>query len=256
MTSQSPLWLHIVFLLFVAVSVYAQTLTGFAQSLILLGLIGATSLAPLPDAVNAATVLGFFNAWTYVYLRRPVRLERSMWPTIAGSAIGIVAGTFIMVWLAGASYQVLRLLLGVSVIVCSGLLWFAAKPLQTLSSPSTFALVGSVSGVMAGMFSTPGPPLVYLLYRQPLEQSRIQESLLLIFGIGAVLRLLVVIPSGHFSLQSLYLALEALPVVFLVTFLTVRYPPPLPRHVLKALVCMLLVITGVGMVIGALTAMR
>lgn len=256
MISQSPFWVHLFFLLFVAIAVYAQTLTGFAQSLILLGLIGATNLIPLPDAVNAATVLGFFNAWTFVYLRRPVRLERSMWPTIAGSAIGIVAGTIIMAWLAGASYQVLRLLLGISVVVCSGLLWFAAKPLQTLSSPSTFAAVGGISGIMSGMFSTPGPPLVYLLYRQPLEPSKIQESLLLIFGIGSILRLLVVVPSGQFSLHSLQLALEALPVVVLVTFLTVRHPPPLPRHVLKAMVCILLVMTGVGMVAGALIAMR
>jgi len=255
MTFQYPLWIHAVFLLFVALSAYAQTVTGFAQSLILLGLIGATSLLPLPDAINAATVISVINAWTYIYLRRPVHMERALRPTIAGSAVGIVAGVALMAWLAGTSYQLLRLLLGISVIVCAGLLWFTARPLQKLSPPSTFAAVGGISGIMAGMFSTAGPPLVYLLYRQPLEQSKIQESLMLIFGIGSLLRLLIVVPTGQFSLASLQLAMEALPVVVLVTFLTVRYPPSLPRNVLKAIVCVLLVMTGVGMVGGAVTAL-
>ena len=87
---------------------------------------------------------------------------------------------------------------------------------------------GGIAGIMGGMFSTPGPPLVYLLYRQPLAQARIQESLLLIFGMTSALRLFVVIPSGDFSLASLRLALEALPVVVLVTWLTVRHPTPIP----------------------------
>lgn len=256
MTFEYPLWIHAVFLLFVAIAVYAHTVTGFAQSLILLGLIGATGLFPLPDAVNAATVQGLFNAWTFAYLRRPVRLEPALRPMLAGSAIGIVAGVAIMAWIAGASYQLLRLLLGISVIVCAGLLWFAARPLPRLSPPSAFAAAGGISGIMTGLFSTPGPPLVYLLYRQPMELSRIQESLVLIFGIGAILRLLIVVPTGQFSMVALQLALESMPVVVLVTFLTVRYPPSLPRPVLKSIVCVLLVMTGVGMVGGAVTALR
>ena len=47
---------HTAFLLFVSLSIFAQTLTGFAQSLILLGLIGATGILPLTDAINASTI--------------------------------------------------------------------------------------------------------------------------------------------------------------------------------------------------------
>lgn len=248
----SPLAIHATFLLFVALSVFAQTLTGFAQSLILLGLIGATAILPLPDAINTATVLACINAWTYVYLRRPVRLEPVLWPAIGGGAAGIFLGTFLMAWLAGAAYELLRLLLGISVVVCAGLLWSAAKPLPRLSSPATFAGIGGIAGIMGGMFSTPGPPLVYILYRQPLTQARIHESLLLIFGFTSLLRLLIVVPSGHFSMLSLQLALEALPVAVLVTYVTVRHPPALPARLLKALVCVLLVATGLGMVGAAL----
>ena len=240
----SSLDIHITFLFFVALSVFAQTLTGFAQSLILLGLIGATGILPLPDAINAATVLSCINAWTYAYLRRPVRIEPVLRPAIAASAVGVVLGTFLMTWLAGAAYEVLRLLLGISVVACAGL--------PRLSSPAAFAGFGGIAGIMGGLFSTSGPPLVYLLYRQPLAQARIQESLLLIFGFTSLLRLLIVVPLGHFSMLSLQLALEALPIAVLVTFLTVRHPPALPARLLKVIVCLLLVATGLGMVGGAL----
>jgi hypothetical protein len=248
----SPLEIHIVFLLFVALSVFAQTVTGFAQSLILLGLIGATGIVPLPDAINAASVLICINTWTYAYLRRPVRIKPVLWPAIWASAAGVFLGTFLMTWLAGTAYEMLRLLLGISIVVCAGLLWSVARPLPRLSSPATFAGFGGIAGIMGGLFSTSGPPLVYLLYRQPLAQARIQESLLLIFGFNSLLRLLIVVPSGHFSMLSLQLALEALPIAVLVTFLTVRHPPPLSARLLKAIVCVLLVATGLAMVGGAL----
>ena len=48
--------LALLFLAFVAGAVYAQAITGFALALILLGLIGATDLIPLTDAVAATSV--------------------------------------------------------------------------------------------------------------------------------------------------------------------------------------------------------
>ena len=256
MAIQSIVWVHVAFVLFVVISAYAQTLTGFAQSLILLGLVGMTDIVPLPDAVNAATVLGFFNAWTMLYWRWPVRFEPVLWPAVAASAAGIVAGAFLLTWLAGTAYEALRFILGLGIVGCALLLWSKATPLPAISPPTTFAAVGGLSGLMAGMFSTPGPPMVYLMYRQPLAHARIQESLLLIFGIGSILRLSVVVPSGHFSLQSFQLAAEALPAVILVTTFASRRPPPLSPRRLRAIVCGLLVGTGAGMLVSAILALR
>ena len=208
---------HAAFLAFVAAGVYAQALTGFALTLILLGLIGATNLVPLTDAVNASTIISFSTAWTFLYRRRALRVEGLLIPTLVASAAGIVAGALLLGWLAGTAYELLRLVLGTSIAACALSLWRTAQPLPSLSSPAVYALTGGISGLMAGMFSAPGPALVYLLYRQPMPLARIQESLLLIFGLGTTLRLLVVVPSGQFSLLSLQLALEALPVVFIVT---------------------------------------
>jgi hypothetical protein len=227
-------WIHGTFLVFVAGAVYAQALTGFALALILLGLVGATNLVPLTDAANASTVIAFCSAWTFLYRRRALRVERILVPTLVASAAGIVVGALLLGWLAGAAYQVLRLLLGASIVACAISLWRAAHPLPSLSPPSVYALTGGISGLLAGMFSSPGPPLVYLLYRQPKPLAWIQQSLMVIFGLGTALRLLVVVPSGQFSLLSLQLAAEAVPVVLIVTSYAARRTPPLSPKLFRA----------------------
>jgi uncharacterized membrane protein YfcA len=252
----AQLWTHAVFLVIVAGAVYAQAVTGFALALILLGLIGATNLVPLTDAVNATTVIGLSTAWTFLWRRRALHVERMIVPTLAASAVGIVAGALILTWLADTAYQVLRLILGISILACALSLWRTVHALPALSSAAVFAVTGGIAGLMAGMFAAPGPPLVYLLYRQPLSFARIQNSLMVIFGLGTALRLLIVVPSGQFSLLSLQLAAEALPVVFVVASYAARRPPPLSPRLLKALICALLIATGLSMGISALLAMH
>jgi hypothetical protein len=253
---EGQLGIHAAFLVFVAGAVYAQAVTGFALALILLGVIGATNLVPLPDAVNATTVLGFCTAWIFLYRRRALRIEKAIVPTLVTSSIGIVVGALLLVWLAGTAYQLLRLLLGASIVACALSLWRAVKPLPAMSSPTVFALTGGIAGLLAGMFSASGPPLVYLLYRQPMPIMWIREQLMVIFGLGTALRLLIIVPSGQFSLLSLQLAVEALPVVFVVTTYAARHPPPLSPKLLRGLVCGLLITTGLTMGIGAFLAMR
>jgi uncharacterized protein len=247
---------HATFLLFVAGAVYAQALTGFALALILLGLVGATDLLPLPHAVNASTLTGFCTAWMFLYRRRSLHVERVLVPTLAASAVGVLAGALLLGWLAGSAYQVLRLLLGLCIVACALSLWRAAQPLPALSPPRAFALTGGLAGLLGGMFSAGGPPLVYLLYRQPKPAGWAREQLMVFFAFSTTVRLLTVVVSGQLSLFDLQLAAEALPVVFLMTFLAVRYPLPLSPALFKALICALLIATGVSMGVGAALALR
>jgi uncharacterized protein len=246
---------HLMFLMFVAFAAYAQNVTGFALALILLGLIGATDLVPLSDAVNAVTVISLTNAGAFLYRRWPVRFERSLWPAVVSSIPGAIAGTILMTWLATAAYEALRLLLGLSIVLCAVLLWRAGTPLKTVSSRHAFVLAGGMSGLLAGMFAAAGPPLVYLMYRQPLAHTRVQESLIFFFGIASLLRLALTVPAGTFSMHAVTLTAEAIPVVLVVTVMAARRPPPLSERPLKAVVCLLLILTGAGLVGAALSAM-
>jgi uncharacterized membrane protein YfcA len=248
------MWTHLLFLLFVTLAAYAQNLTGFALALILLGLVGATDLVPLPDAVNAITVMTVTNSCAFLYRRWPVRVEQSLWPAVASSIPGTIAGMLLVAWLASAAYEVLRLLLGLCIISCALLLWRAAKPLKTISSRGAFVLAGGISGLLGGMFSASGPPIVYLMYRQPLSHAHIQESLILFFGVGSLLRLSIVLLAGKFSMHAVGLAAEAALVVFVVTAFAAGRLPPLSPRLLKVIVCLLLVATGGGMIAAALAA--
>jgi len=247
---------HVTFLIFVAGAVYAQALTVFALALILLGLVGATNVVPLTDAVNATTIIGFCTAWLFLYRNRALRIEKVLVPTVIASAGGVVVGALLLVWLAGAAYQLLRLVLGASIVACALSLWRAAQPLPAMSSARTFAITGGIAGIMGGMFSAGGPPLVYLLYRQPKPLAWIRQSLMVFFGFSTSLRLFIVVPSGQFSLFALQLAAEALPVVFLMTYFAVRHPLPLSPKLFRGLICVLLITTGLSMGISAFLAMR
>lgn len=248
-TLSANLTSHLLFVLFVAFSVYVQNLTGFALSLMLLGLVGLTHLFPLPDVVNAMSFLVVMNAATFLYRRRPICVESAMKAAVLASMAGSFLGMGILTYLAANAVHLLRTLLGLIVIGCALLLWRMAKPHVKTSPPRIFAAVGVLSGVLGGMFSTSGPPLVYLVYRQPWPLERIQESLIFAFGVGALLRLSVMGLAGQISAQSLLLAAEAVPVVLLVTLLTANRKPPVSREMLRQIVCVLLIGAGAGMLI-------
>lgn len=241
----------VLFLLFVALAVYIQNLTGFALALVLLGLVGATQVFPLPDVVNVVSVIGIVNAVLFLRARGALRLDRLMWPTLAASMVGTVLGVASLAWIMGNAYEALRLLLGVSVILCAWLLWRQARPLKRPSSRTAFFSVGLVSGLMGGLFAAAGPPLVYHVYRQPWPLERMRESLVFIFGAGALLRLAIVIPTTGFSAVSVTLSALAVPVVALMTLLTARRRPPFSPRLMKWLVCSLLVVTGATMIHAA-----
>jgi uncharacterized membrane protein YfcA len=207
-----------------ALATWAQNLTGFAFALILLGLAGAFDLAPLADAADAAMLLTLLNAALRLG-RQPLSPQwRLVRPTLAASLAGVAVGVALLSWLGGHAVQALRALLGLVILGCAAMLLLRSTPRPALSGPRGFALAGAISGVMGGLFSSPGPPLVYHLYRQPLERQVVQQCLLLVFAANAVLRCLLVVGAGRMSMHAVALAACAAPVVWGVTCWQGRCP--------------------------------
>lgn len=244
------------FLLCVVLATGAQAMTGFAFALILLGLAGVLQLAPLPDVANVATVLSLANA--AVALRHHGRrIDRTMLRhTVLGSVVGVALGVALLGWLSANVVLVLRLLLGLTVIACAIVVLLQAHALQARSGSASFWFYGLLSGVLGGLFSASGPPLVYHYYRQPLALEALRGTLVAALAASSGIRLLLVVPTGAFSLHALQLSLLAAPLVVLVTWLLHRYPPGWSRQSVLKLVCALLLATGGGLIAPVLSAWR
>lgn len=245
-------WQIALFLLCVALATCAQSLSGFAFSLILLGLAGLLELAPLADLANVAAVLTLANA--LVALRRSGRTldVPAFRDTALGSAVGILAGVLLVGWLSANVTLVLRVLLGLTVLACAIVVLLQAAALRERSSAASFRNWGVISGLLTGLFSTGGPPLVYHLYRQPMPLRTVRDTLVATLAASSLMRLAMVLGTGQFSANALKLCLLAAPLVFALSWWLERHPPGWSRPTMLKLVCALLLLTGVGLLVPAL----
>ena len=256
-----PAWLGsdpasvLVFMACVALAVYAQNLTGFAFGLILLGLVSVLHVASVSDAANAAMVLTLINAITFFRARPGVVPWKLMRPTMWGSALGVGIGVLLLGWLNSGAVTWLRALLGVSIIGCAVILLLQSRPRAEPSSTASFVCIGGVSGVLGGLFSSSGPPLVFHMYRQPLDRDQVRRGLLLAFAFNALVRLVLVLASGQFSQRSVLLCACAMPVVYLVTRFHHRLPHEMNPRTLQRVVATLLGVTGAVLVATALSTL-
>ncbi len=243
---------YLLFQFFVVLAAFSQNLTGFAFGLILLGLVGAFGVLPITDAANVASVLSLANAWVFCRHNR-IKLHWDLLrPMLESSSVGVVAGVILLTWLGANMVSTLSLLLGVAIIGCSILLLVHKTPRTTPSGKASTYFFGGIAGVLGGLFSTSGPPIVYHLYRQPLDRMVVRQCLMLMFAANALLRLILVVGSGNFSWNSLWLALTAVPAVAAVSWLQAKYPPPLSRRMVEWMVCALLLLSGASLIVSAL----
>jgi hypothetical protein len=248
-------WQTAGFLACVALATCAQSVTGFALALILLGLTSLFDIAPLPEVANAATVLSLANA---AIALRGVRgsLDRAIWrTTVSGSVAGYAIGVALLAWLNANVVMVLRLLLGIVVITCAVVVLRRTQPLAARSSRASFRAFGVLSGVLGGLFSASGPPVVYQFYRQPLDLDTVRDTLVATLAAGSLIRLAMVVPAGQFGARSLLLSALSVPVATGLTWWLRRHPPSWPRAAVLKIVCALLLVTGIGLVVPAVQAL-
>ena len=242
---------HLLFLACVALATYAQTMTGFAFGLVLLGLSGVFQLASVSEVANVVSVLSLVNAAVTLARAKPQVNWRLLAPALGSSLAGVVAGVFALAWIGGSMAVALQLLLGVTIMACAVLLVARAEPLPRLSSRGSFVFFGSVSGLLGGLFSSAGPPMVYHLYRQPLPLASIRNNLLILFSFNAMARLGLVTSQGQFQASSFWLSAQALPLVIAVTWAARRYGSAGSMKTIRRMVFVLLLAAGAGLVVPA-----
>jgi uncharacterized protein len=235
------------FLVLAGAAAYAQTLTGFAFGLITMGGVGLTGLLSLPDAAMIVSVLTLVNATQMLMKGWRDVAWREFVIVMAASIPMLFVGYWLLEWLAGTRADLLRLILGLVIIVSSLQLARKLEPLAKQSSDGSFLFFGAIAGVMGGMFSTAGPPLVYHFYRQPMPLVKIRETLVTVFALNAVFRIGLVIASGDLPAASTLSGLLAIPAIMGATYAARRWPPPISPATMRRIVFVLLFLSGVSL---------
>lgn len=243
------------FLVLTGFAAYVQTLTGFAFGLLTMGGIGLTGLMPLPDAAVLVSVLTLTNAAQMLLKGWRDVAWRSLGLVMLGSLPAVAAGFVLLHWLSGSRADLLRLVLGAVIIGSCLQLALDRAGSRRDSPPASFVVFGALAGLMGGLFSTSGPPVVYHLHRQPWTAARIRETLVSIFVLNATLRLVLVAVSPDRPSAGTLWGLAAIPVVSLATHAARRWPPPISTSTLRRVVLVLLFLSGVSLAAPAMVHM-
>lgn len=241
--------LNVAVLACIGLAATIQNLTGFAFGLVFLGLVSGLGLLPMGEAANTITLITILQS--FIYLRQNhVHLSwKSLWPLLGPMQLGIGLGVLALTLWSANSVNLLRPVLGLVIMGAAlSFAWPGAR--RTTPSPAwVMACTAALAGTLGGLFSTSGPPLVYLLYRQPWPLERIKASLTLLFGISQVVRLALLGATGQFTVASIPWAVAAFPLLLMVGALHARWGTGLPRKALERLVALLLLLAGLALVL-------
>ena len=169
--------------------------------------------------------------------------------------IGIIPTAVLGVWLlqllGGDRVAILKLLLGATLIISCLLLAFKPSVQQQTSRGVIFWLAGSAAGIIGGLFGAFGPPLIFVMYRQPMDLARIRITLQTIFLVTALYRMSLVTVQGQLSVDALTLTAIAFPVVVVVTLLSRKHRLPLQNKSQLRLTYILLTMMGCALVLDS-----
>ena len=240
------------FIALAALAAYVQTITGFAFGLILMAGVALLDVMSLPDAAAVVSALTLVNAATMLTRGWRHIAWREWRLCVVSSVPTIFVGVAMLNWLAAGHIDLLRLILAAVIALASLSVLKSPRPEASPPRGWTYALAGVVSGLMSGLFSAGGPPLVFRFYTSPLTIVTIRETLVSIYALNAVIRLGAVFGSSHPPPASAWWGLLAFPVVMATTAAARRWPPPLPPATLRLAVVVLLIGSALALGLPAL----
>lgn len=238
-------------IVFVCISSYLQTLTGFAFALIFMGAVAMTGVVSFQDGAVIATLLMLVNATSILLSERRLVARSAFFQIVPFALVGTIAGVLALPVLIAISAEWLKFAFGVAVIASSLRLLFGASEPTGGPNPIALSMSGLIGGIMGGLFAVPGPPIVYSIQRHFTDQRQIRATLVAIFSAISLTRIVSAGVSSGITTQLLLSALALVPATLFATEIARRWPPPLSRHATRLLTVALLVLTGVSLMLPA-----
>ena len=242
------------FLAMVAAGTYVQAVTGFAMALVLMALVAAFGLLPIPAAATVAALLTATMSLVFLHGQWRLVERRFLWPLLVGNAPGVLLGLAVLAWLGEREMEAVRLVFGLFAVAAGVSVILRPVPRAAPSPRWHTGVFGGLAGVFAGMFAVGGPVMAYHAYRQPLALANVRATLAVVFVLGNAGRSAAVAATEGLDGSTLGLYAVGLPVVFVFTALGRRFPPRVTDRTMRRLASALVV--AVGAFVGATAVSR
>lgn len=246
-----PLPEMLAFIGLAALGSFVQALSGFALGLIVLGSVTLLQLAPIPFTAAVISMISLING-SWVLGRHPSNIQwRSVAWTVAGLIPTVGLGLTLLAHMDIELPNLLRQLLGGVILLAGLLLMLRPHPHAQPSGRISTLLSGIAGGLLGGLFSTAGPPVVFHLYRQPWTLSAIRSTLITIFVISTLLRIGWQISRDELHWPMLELALYCTLPVLASAYWGARIAPRVAPQSMRRFAFGLLAVTGTGLLLPA-----
>lgn len=233
--------------LIAGVAAWIQALTGFAFGLILVGTVGLLGLIPLPEVAILSSLMVLFNGAMVLRVDWREIDRHGLGLLMLGSLPGLLIGYALLLYLATSAISALALLLGALIVFASLQMLHRPRQRTDRSGPASFVATGVAGGIMGGLFSTAGPPIIWQMYRQPFSHVMVRSTLVAVFFLNALVRLGLVFATTGVSMKVWVAAAGAVPMVWGGTLIAQKFPPPVPPIVLRRTAAALLLLSGLAL---------
>jgi len=141
----------------------------------------------------------------------PIARWREVLPVTGGLLLFFPLGIYV---LKHSDTQTLRWFISVAVLVCAAMLMSGYR-YQGPRNPAVSLGVGGVAGVLSGIASIPGPPVIAYWMSSGLPATIVRANLLTLFLLGEVISLGNIWAAGLLKPDPVMIAFVAAPVYFL-----------------------------------------
>jgi uncharacterized membrane protein YfcA len=226
-----------------------QTLSGFGFGLLVVASFTLLDVLPLTATTFLVSLLGLVNSTTVVVKNRnAVKIPELKLMLYTGIPL-MLLGFVLLEYMSAHLTQFLNFILGISILLCCALMLVKRKRTDRPSRPSSFLIAGGVSGLLGGLFSTSGPPLVFQCYKQAWSIEAIRSTLLAVFTIGGIVRVGIALFGTLPDLDIMFLIAAAIPLVLLVTHFSRRLTPYVDAKWIRIIAITLLGVSGISLVV-------
>jgi uncharacterized membrane protein YfcA len=226
-----------------------QTLSGFGFGLMVVSSFTLFSIMPLTATTFLVSFLSLFNSVSLV-VKNTTQVNKRAFTIMLLSGIPFMGvGYALLEYLSSNMTTWLNLLLGIAILSCCLLLVIKRKKAPPSGRDSGFAIAGTIGGLLGGLFSTFGPPVVFQCYRQHWPINEIRFTLLAVFSVTALIRLCIV-PFGTLPTQDvLFATLCAIPVILIFTRIGRLLAAKVEPKIVRALALAMLATSGLTLII-------